>query len=171
MAGQGAAASETEPPETKPSCRKEAPGCCRKRNRVAERGRRAAANGTGLPETGQARQKRGGLSPEECPGGEFPAPGVRPNRSFELSLYHGAGFRSHAPQTETMKNLQTRILTLLLAAGCSLAAQARATDPELPDPALPDPASASDLTETALQISATRFSFCFVIHLSYGAGG
>ena len=49
-----------------------------------------------------------------------------------------------------MKNLQTRILTLLLAAGCSLAAQARATDPELPDPALPDPASASDLTETAL---------------------
>lgn len=43
-----------------------------------------------------------------------------------------------------MKNLQTRILTLLLAAGCSLAAQARATDPELPDPALPDPASAQD---------------------------
>ena len=28
--------------------------------------------------------------------------------------------------------------------------------------------SASDLTETALQMSATRFSFCFVIHLSYG---
>ena len=27
--------------------------------------------------------------------------------------------------------------------------------------------SASDLTETALQTSATRFSFCFVIHLSY----
>lgn len=27
--------------------------------------------------------------------------------------------------------------------------------------------SASDLTETALQLSATRFSFCFVIHLSY----
>ena len=31
--------------------------------------------------------------------------------------------------------------------------------------------SASDLTETALQMSATRFSFFFVIHLSYGAGG
>ncbi len=31
--------------------------------------------------------------------------------------------------------------------------------------------SASDLTETALQASETRFSFCFVIHLSYGAGG
>ena len=27
--------------------------------------------------------------------------------------------------------------------------------------------SASDLTETALQMSATRFSFCFVLHLSY----
>ena len=27
--------------------------------------------------------------------------------------------------------------------------------------------SASDLTETALQTSATRFLFCFVIHLSY----
>lgn len=27
--------------------------------------------------------------------------------------------------------------------------------------------SASDLTGTALQIAATRFSFCFVIHLSY----
>lgn len=43
-----------------------------------------------------------------------------------------------------MKNLQTRILTLLLAAGCSLAAQARVTDPALTDPALPDVASSQD---------------------------
>ena len=31
--------------------------------------------------------------------------------------------------------------------------------------------SASDLTKTALQASATRFSFCFVIHLSYAEDG
>ena len=31
--------------------------------------------------------------------------------------------------------------------------------------------SASDLTKTALQMPATRFSFCFVIHLSYAEDG